>query len=837
MKRTGTLYLLILAIIMFFQLQVNAQEDSQKKITLSKERVNMAYFDKKIDKMKNGTRVYVDTQKDPNIEWNLSSNKEWLEMIPNTGKGEGYFEVIPKTDGLYNGVYFDENDFGVITVRSSSNTAIPEQEIGVNVDLYREGDNTSSPFGSFDTPESGSTVQSSVPITGWVLDDVGVEKVEIYREENGKNYLIGDAILVDGARPDIETQYPNYPNNSRAGWGYMLLTNFLPNGDGNYKLTAIAHDVEGNQTTLGSKTVTVDNANAVKPFGAIDTPAMGGSASGSSYRCSGWVLTPPPNMMYECGSEINVFIDGMNIGNVTYNGYRSDIASYFPGYPNANGAGAFCEFDTKSFSNGVHTIQWVATDNAGNTDGIGSRFFTIENTNSPAANPSTNEIKVGAPANGAELKPSQIYTTNDTKAVGPYNQYFHITNKGAGVLEWQVETENEWIKLEPTSGTGPGWVQVMIDPSGMVAGVHSGFIKISEINQASPPEYVTVELSVLDVTEPPFGEFVYPALDNVVSGTVNFSGWALDDIGISSIKIFRKNGDENVLVGDAVTVEGARADVQAFYSHYPFADRAGWSYTLDTHDFENGEYTFFAEVTDYEGNVTQLDGESFKIDNSLALLPFGDIDSPTEGQIISGDNAEVTGWVLTELPNQIATDGSTIFVYLNGEFIGKPVYNIYHEGAASKYPGYANAAGAGFSFYLDTTTYPDGVYTLNLMVLDNAGNTNKKIGARSVKIINTIITKVEDDLIVPEKTELMNAYPNPFNPSTQIEYHLANNGVVNVHIYDVLGRKVKTLVDNQYQQAGRYRLSFSTNELTSNVYFCRFTTENQSFVKKLLYLK
>jgi hypothetical protein len=238
------------------------------------------------------------------------------------------------------------------------------------------------PFGNYATPDNGSTVRSSVPFTGWALDDIGVESVKIYRgNQDGSSLVyIGDAVFVEGARPDIEQAYPGYPMNYRAGWGYMMLTNFLPNsGNGTFTIFAIAEDKEGHRVTLGAKTVTCDNANANKPFGAIDTPTQGGTASGTAYRNWGWVLTPMPNAIPTDGSTISVVVDGVNLGHPTYNIYRADIAELFPGYANSGGAAAYFDFDTTAYANGVHTIAWHATDNAGNTDGIGSRYFSIQN--------------------------------------------------------------------------------------------------------------------------------------------------------------------------------------------------------------------------------------------------------------------------------------------------------------------------------------------------------------------------------------------------------------------------------------------------------------------------
>jgi hypothetical protein len=236
------------------------------------------------------------------------------------------------------------------------------------------------PFGSYDSPEDGSTVRSSVAVTGWALDDVEVESVKIYRQQGSTLVYIGDAVFVEGARPDVAQVYPDYPNNTRAGWGYMMLSNFLPNGgNGTFKIHAIAKDTYGHEVSLGIKTIHCDNAHATKPFGAIDTPEQGETISGTNCKIQGWVLTPPPNKIPEDGSTINVFIDEQSVGHAAYNIYRSDIATLFPGYANSDGALAYFDFDPTQYSNGIHTLEWIVTDNAGNSDGIGSRFFYIQN--------------------------------------------------------------------------------------------------------------------------------------------------------------------------------------------------------------------------------------------------------------------------------------------------------------------------------------------------------------------------------------------------------------------------------------------------------------------------
>ena len=65
--------------------------------------------------------------------------------------------------------------------------AIPPQTIEVTLNIYYPY-TSDVPFGVFATPVDGSIVRSSIPVTGWILDDVGVDSVKIYREE-GKNLI------------------------------------------------------------------------------------------------------------------------------------------------------------------------------------------------------------------------------------------------------------------------------------------------------------------------------------------------------------------------------------------------------------------------------------------------------------------------------------------------------------------------------------------------------------------------------------------------------------------------------------------------------------------------
>ena len=84
--------------------------------------------------------------------------------------------------------------------------------------------------------------------------------------------------------------------------------------------------------------------------------------------------------------------------------------------------------------------------------------------------------------------------------------------------------------------------------------------------------------------------------------------------------------------------------------------------------------------------------------------------------------------------------------------------------------------------------------------------------------------------------QLNQNYPNPFNPSTVISYQLPTAGFVTLNIYDVLGREVRTLV-NQREHAGNYSVTFDAHHLPSGVYFYRLQAGTYTQTKKLLLLK
>ncbi len=98
----------------------------------------------------------------------------------------------------------------------------------------------------------------------------------------------------------------------------------------------------------------------------------------------------------------------------------------------------------------------------------------------------------------------------------------------------------------------------------------------------------------------------------------------------------------------------------------------------------------------------------------------------------------------------------------------------------------------------------------------------------------------EEDKILPH-FELLQNFPNPFNPETIIQYSIpptekVATSNVKIVVFDVLGREVKTLV-SQDQKPGNYEIKFNAKELSSGIYYYKLSYGSFSKMKKMVFLK
>jgi len=90
---------------------------------------------------------------------------------------------------------------------------------------------------------------------------------------------------------------------------------------------------------------------------------------------------------------------------------------------------------------------------------------------------------------------------------------------------------------------------------------------------------------------------------------------------------------------------------------------------------------------------------------------------------------------------------------------------------------------------------------------------------------------------IPHEFALRQNYPNPFNPTTTIAFDLAKEATVTLNIYDLTGREVTVLVNNESLKAGNYTRVWNATEMPTGIYLCRIQAGDFSAVKKLVLVK
>ncbi len=168
------------------------------------------------------------------------------------------------------------------------------------------------------------------------------------------------------------------------------------------------------------------------------------------------------------------------------------------------------------------------------------------------------------------------------------------------------------------------------------------------------------------------------------------------------------------------------------------------------------------------------------------------------------------------------------------------IYDIRYQSDS-----YAEMIGRNHVIRISSAEYPiqitaENMNGLKLRVKDKISGeiVNKElIDGQAISITQPIENlDILEEGILPTTYDLSQNYPNPFNPVTTIKYQIPKDGIVKLIIYDVLGREVKTLV-NEIKTAGYYDIKFDAGNLSSGIYFYRFSAGDYSNIKKMMVIK
>jgi S-formylglutathione hydrolase FrmB len=136
-----------------------------------------------------------------------------------------------------------------------------------------------------------------------------------------------------------------------------------------------------------------------------------------------------------------------------------------------------------------------------------------------------------------------------------------------------------------------------------------------------------------------------------------------------------------------------------------------------------------------------------------------------------------------------------------------------------------------------------GLLKDTLVTINTSTGSATKLGALNSTALNSIAISTEAPVeiiaannILPQQYHIFQNYPNPFNPSTTISWQSPVGSHQTIKVFDVLGNKVATLV-NEYKPAGRYEVEFNAEKLASGIYFYKLQAGDFVSTKKMILLK
>ncbi len=293
---------------------------------------------------------------------------------------------------------------------------------------------------------------------------------------------------------------------------------------------------------------------------------------------------------------------------------------------------------------------------------------------------------------------------------------------------------------------------------------------------------------------------------------------------VKSLQLTYPTGGEEFAIGDTIDITWTSVLVQSVFIEYSTDEGENWTDIVTSHDASTGFYRW--GIPDAPSNqcfIRIFDAFDLTI-NDRNVAPFTILDPPLRVQYPNGgeelEKNTTTNIVwdfngVTSIKIDLSTDGGTTWT------------NV--------------AEGVDATTRQYVWSIPDLTSENCLIkITDEGGSGFSDVSDAVFNIYDPSSADDENDGI-PFEFKLSQNYPNPFNPSTSIRYQLPKEGFVTMAIYDALGKRVATLV-NQNQRTGFYVVNWNAANQPSGIYFLRLNVTNAEGllfhdVKKLILMK
>ena len=414
-----------------------------------------------------------------------------------------------------------------------------------------------------------------------------------------------------------------------------------------------------------------------------------------------------------------------------------------------------------------------------------------------------------------------------TYSVGVSSHQFYFQNLGSDSLHWSIQQpENSWLTINTSAGvTGPyssQSVSFTIDGSALASDSNYDveiIINSNDSNNPSLPVNLDIQVNPPDLYMVGLNNNSYTIQEDDSVETTFYI------VGPQGNTTFSISGDTSSISGYVVVDNEYIPNSISNYSM-----RATLFVVPDPNWY--GEAVIYV-TADNEYDYTDIDTLTVTVNSVYDQIIEPQMVYPPNGHTITFDTMSdsiVFSWSSASYPEFETGPG---FEYRLRIVQSNENGNIPYS--------YTDISDTSFTFFPDSSTFagPNNNYIWSLYTTEQ-DLPEVLDGQSGVFFVVLPAMNIESDNI-PNEFKLHSAYPNPFNPSTTIQFDIPEDSFVSLNVFDMMGRKIKTLLNDKIS-AGRRSITWDgTNNLnqvvSAGTYFYMISTSNYKSTKKLILLK
>ena len=544
-----------------------------------------------------------------------------------------------------------------------------------------KGENVSLPkINSLDAPTNNSVVtDGNLQIRGWALDEAGVKEVRVYIDN--KDF---GTITYGTTRTDVNKAYPGYSSGNNAGFDGKIDVSSLTSGNKNVVVKITSND--GTSKDI-ERTITIQK---LQSRSSLDEPTNNSIAGSTTLKVRGWALDSSGI------KEVRVYVDGKDLGTVTYGTTRTDVNKAYPGYSSGDNAGFEGFVDISSIGTGTKKLSVKITANDGTTQTI-DRTINVQRLQSRS--------NLDEPNNKITAKSTLKVRGWALDSSGVKEVRVYVDGKDLGTVTYGTK-RTDVNKAYPgySSGDNSGF-EGIVDISSVAAGDKKLTVKITANDGTTQTIDRTIKVEKLlsrsSLDEP-------TSNTTVASGQLKVRGWALADSGIKEVRVYVDSIDLGT-----ITYGTTRTDVNKAYPGYSSGNNAGFEGIVDISSVSTGNKKLTVKITANDGTIQSID----RTINVKNLPAMNSLDEPTIGTVTTTGEVKVRGWAVT------SSGVKEVRVYVDNIDLGTITYGTTRTDVNKAYPGYSSGDNAGFEGIINLGGMTTGDKKLTVKITANDGTT------------------------------------------------------------------------------------------------------------------